>query len=125
MLRFKGVRGNGYFHGIIMFPLFFPQSFLHLFSCSKDRFTKYNLQRKMIPHFLASCNSMAPCPFPNHKHHRRFFKLCFPFTTLTSQMLSHLFPHLPLVWEAVCSCDCPSLSYTVCLPLHDHRIFSS
>ena len=132
MLRFKGVRDNVFlfcfvFMGSSCFHCFSPRVSLHLFSCSKDRLTKYNFQRKKkkkIPHSLASRSSVAPCPLSGLQHHCRLVKLCFPFTTLTSHMFSHLFPHLPLVLGVVCSSDCPSLGYTVCLPLRDGRVVS-
>jgi len=81
-------------------------------------------KKKKIPHSLASRSSVAPCPLSGLQHHCRLVKLCFPFTTLTSHMFSHLFPHLPLVLGVVCSSDCPSLGYTVRLPLRDGTVVS-
>ena len=106
------------------FHCFSPRVSLHLFFCSKDRFTKYNLQRKKKKVFIPEppATPWPPDPYPAISIVTDLSSSVFLSQLLTSYMFSHLFPPLPLVLGVFCSSDCPSLSYTVCLSLCDGRV---
>lgn len=127
MLRFIGVRDNVFcfvLMGSSCFHCFSPRVSLYLFSCSKDRLTKYNLQRKnkfLIPQPPAAPWLPAPC-------------LAINITADLSSSVSFHNSNQPSIFSSfsssalgsgvVCSSECPLLSYTACLPLRDGRAVS-
>lgn len=129
MLSFQGVKVNGYFNEIMIGTLLYlPKSSFICFSCSKDRFTKYNLKRSKKQKYsfnsglLRSPGAMPlfqPLTLPP------IFQALF-FLHNFSQALSCLCPHLSLVWGTVCLfLWLASMKLYYLLVLRDHRIFCS